>query len=107
MDALRLACQRIDVEMGTGTFNLFNTRETGMAVYLKDWKYPVVVKENGELAYDNYEGRWGDEAQLNKLKAYYGLEKAKIEARKKGYSVYERCVTNGYENYLELKINIA
>ena len=89
LNALRAACERLGVRCEHGEHQLYASTETGHGVFLKDWEYPAVVKEDGKVAYDTYNGRWGDEVRLSELKANYGLEKAKIEARKKGYSYFE------------------
>jgi len=104
-DALFAACERLGLTMTEGRHRLYQTEEEGIAVRLPGWKYPVVVKEDGMIAYDNYNGRWGKEEELNKLKAFYGLEKAKIEARKRGYSVYE--TFNNRTQEIELRIQIG
>ena len=89
-DALLAACERIGCGMMPhGVHRLYSSRETGIGVMLADWRFPVVIKDDGTVDYDNYNGSWGDIARLNELKAYYGLEKAKIEARRAGHSVYE------------------
>ena len=103
-DALLAACQRLGLTMQEGRHRLYQTEEEGISVRLPGWKYPVVIKEDGSVAYDNYNGSWGKEEELNKLKAYYGLEKAKIEARKRGYSVYE--AFNNRTQELELRIRL-
>jgi len=89
MDALTEACNKLGLQMKSGVHKLYSTEEEGIAIQLNGWQYPVVVKSDGTIAYDNYNGRWGDISKLYELKAHYGLEKAKIEARKKGYSFYE------------------
>lgn len=89
-DALIAACDRLGCPLLLhGTHHLFASDEIGVGVMLQDWRYPVIVKDNGTVAYDNYNGAWGDMSRLNELKAYYGIEKAKIEARRAGHSVYE------------------
>ena len=47
------------------------------------------------LAYDNYEGHWGPQAELNKFLQGYAVEKSKLEARKKGHSVSETRLQDG------------
>ena len=37
--------------LGQGTHRLFAGPEEGFGFKLKDWHYPLVLKENGELAY--------------------------------------------------------
>ena len=103
--ALEAACQRLGLTLVEGRHKLYSTTEKGLAIHLQGWKYPIVVKEDGTVSYDNYNGSWGKIEELNKLRAYYGLEKAKIEARKKGYSVYEHYNTSTQE--LELKIRVG
>ena len=87
--ALKAACKRLGLTAESGTFKLYESTEDGVGVRLEGWKYPVVVKNDGKIAYDNYGGSWGKQSELGKLTAHYGIEKAKIEARKKGYSVIE------------------
>ena len=86
---LKATCKKLGLEISNGEHGLYNSTETGLAVKLPGWKYPAVVKADGKIAYDNYGGSWGKQSELGKLTAHYGIEKAKIEARKKGYSVIE------------------
>lgn len=84
-EALQTACERLGLSILGGTLHsLYSSKETGIGVMLSGWKYPLVVKENGSVTYDNYNGTWGNIDELNKLIAYYGLEKAKVEAQKQG-----------------------
>jgi hypothetical protein len=89
--ALAAACNRIGARMVQDTtVDLYQSREHGTAVYLNGWTYPAVIDtEKGTCKYDNYSGKWGDARELTKLQAYYGLEKAKLEAYAQGYSVIE------------------
>ena len=63
INAVRQACLRLQLEAPTqGTFQLYSSQESGYGVKLRDWKYPVVCKlESGEVRYDNYGGRWGND----------------------------------------------
>lgn len=102
--ALAAACSRLGLSVASGVHNLYRDKGLqGLGVSLQGWRFPAIVKADGTVAYDNYHGRWGDIKELNKLKAYYGLEKAKIEARKKGLSVYESV----QDNKLVLKIRVG
>lgn len=103
--ALRAACARLGYQVHEGEARLFQGIESGLSVMLPGWNYPVVVKEDGTIRYDNYGGRWGNIEELNKLTAYYGLEKAKIEAWKQGYSVVEGFNENTQE--LTLTVNVG
>ncbi len=95
--AIQAACQRLSLpESVFGEVKLFTTSATGWAVRLSDWRYPVVCDVNtAKIAYDNYEGRWGDPKQLHRFQQSYAVEKAKIEARKKGHTVFEQPLTDG------------
>ncbi|HQX54197.1 MAG TPA: DUF1257 domain-containing protein [Planctomycetaceae bacterium] len=95
--AIRAACQRLALpEPVFGEAQLFGTSAVGWAVQLPEWKYPVVCDvHTGTLAFDNYEGRWGAPQQLDRFMQGYAVEKAKLEARKKGHSVFEQPLSDG------------
>ena len=95
--AIQAACQRLNLsEPVFGEAKLFSTSASGWAVQLPDWRYPVVCDVNtAKIAYDNYEGRWGDPQQLHRFQQSYAVEKAKLEARKKGHTVFEQPLTDG------------
>lgn len=46
------------------------TTHSGLVVELPGWRYPVVVKDDGSVVYDNFNGFWGDIRELRKLTAY-------------------------------------
>ena len=104
--ALEKACNRLGVRFDKEEKNvkLYNSTEKGMAVHLKDWKYPVVIQKDGTVKMDNYGGSWGKQERLTELQAHYGLEKAKIEAMRKGYQTSESVDKDGN---LKLTINLA
>jgi hypothetical protein len=95
--ALESACRRLDLDLPTHeTVTLFNDAATGHAVRLPEWKYPVVCAlETGRLHFDNYEGRWGEQRHLDRFVQSYAVEKATLEARKQGHSVYEQPLEDG------------
>ena len=95
--AIRAACDRLKLPKPVfGQVKLFSSSATGWAVQLPKWRYPVVADVNtGKLAYDNYNGRWGEPKQLDRFLQGYAVEKAKIEARKKGHSVIEQPLEDG------------
>lgn len=95
--AVLAACQRLKwPEPVQGTATLFSGEATGLLVKLPEWVYPVVVDTaTGQVAYDNFEGSWGDPKQLDRFLQIYAVEKAKLEARKKGYSVSEQVLNDG------------
>lgn len=95
--AIRTACQRLQLPPPVqGEFQLFNNTATGWAVQLRNWRYPVVCDvRTAQLAYDNFEGRWGDRAELDRFLQGYAVEKAKLEARKQGHTVREHSLEDG------------
>ena len=95
--AIRAGCERLKLpEPVYGETKLFSSTVTGWAVTLPEWRYPVVCDvTTGDVAFDNYEGRWGDQRRLDSFLQAYAVEKAKIEARRKGYSATEQTLEDG------------
>lgn len=95
--AVLAACRRLNLpEPVHGTATLFSGAVTGLLVKLTEWVYPIVVDTaTGQVAYDNFEGSWGDPKQLDRFLQMYAVEKTKLEARKKGYSVSEQALNDG------------
>jgi len=82
--------ERLGISCKEGEHRLFGGATfNGIGIFLKGWNYPAIIQEDGTIKYDNYQGRWGNIDRLNEFIAYYGLEKSKTEARKKGYSFIE------------------
>ncbi|MFL5342753.1 MAG: hypothetical protein ACJ8F7_21685, partial [Gemmataceae bacterium] len=100
-EALRRAVEAMGgVWYGRGHFDLFDTEQDGLGFRLpfangwtaalnprqtarpgepSYWYHPIVLRDDGELAYDEYGGAWGDPAQLQLLKAEYAT--AVVETR--------------------------
>ena len=97
VEALRLACRRNELaDPVQGTTKLFSSEATGYLVNLPRWRYPVVCDiDSGNVAYDNYEGHWGDQSHLDKLLQSYATEKCKLEARRQGHTVTEQTLDDG------------
>ena len=95
--AVKAACVRLQVPTPEHkTVRLFNATATGLCVQLSGWSYPVVANlATGQLSYDNYNGHWGEQKHLNAFLQAYAVEKAKIEARKKGHSCSETRLEDG------------
>ena len=89
---------------------MYSSTETGLGIELPHWKYPVVATSDdsgqltGQLRFDNYNGRWGSQEFLDQFLQLYAVEKAKIEARKKGHSVVEQQLDNGS---IKLTVNVG
>jgi hypothetical protein len=95
--AVSAACRRLQLAPPIlGTAQLFSDQVAGLIVRLPDWTYPVVIDTTtGQVRFDNYEGAWGDQAQLDRFMQIYAVEKARIEARKKGHQVTEQALADG------------
>ena len=89
--AVRAACIRLKLAAPEHkACRLFNTTVSGLAVQLPGWNYPVVANlETGSVQYDNFNGHWGEQRELHRFLQAYAVEKAKIEARKKGHMCTE------------------
>ena len=95
--ALTVACRRLGLaEPVHGNVRLFSATATGLSVKLPGWQYPIVIDTaDGSIKYDNYEGRWGNPAELGQLLQMYAVEKAKLEARRRGHSCIEQSLPDG------------
>ena len=95
--AVQAACRRLNMPPAKhGTFELYNSTETGLGIQLLRWRYPVVADlQTGSLKYDNYEGRWGEQSTLDEFHQRYTVEAATIAARKEGHSVTEQSLEDG------------
>ena len=104
--AVKAACVRLQIPTPEHkTIRLFNATATGLCVQLPNWSYPVVANlATGQLSYDNYQGHWGEQKHLNSFLQGYAVEKAKIEARKKGHMVTE---TNLHDGSIRVTIRVG
>jgi hypothetical protein len=95
--AVGAACRRLGLaEPVHGTTSLYSGQVTGLAVQLPGWTYPVVCDTtSGQVQFDNFEGRWGDRTELDRFLQAYAVEKAHIEARKRGFGITEQQLPNG------------
>jgi hypothetical protein len=95
--AVAAACRRLGLpEPVQGTAKLFEGEAVGLLVRLPGWLYPLVLDTDaGQVRFDNYSGQWGEQKQLDMLLQAYAVEKAKIEARRKGYNATEQTLADG------------
>jgi hypothetical protein len=95
--AIGAACQRLRLDAPVyGEAKLFSSRKTGWQVKLPDWRYPVVCDvATGQVDFDNFNERWGKQSELDRYLQAYAVEKARIEARRKGMTCTEAQLTDG------------
>jgi hypothetical protein len=96
-DAVAAACRRLGLpEPVHGTATLFSGRAAGLLVRLPGWLYPVACDTaTGTLRYDNYNQAWGEQEHLDRFLQAYAVEKARLEARRRGHAVAERTLADG------------
>jgi hypothetical protein len=104
--AVQAACRRLGLAQPVqGKTKLFSGEVTGLAVQLPDWQYPVVANlTTGQLQFDNFGGRWGDQKHLDRFLQAYAAERVKIESRKKGHLYTEQQLADGS---IKLTIQVA
>jgi len=104
--ALRAACHRLGLpEPVNETVKLLSAEATGYSIRLHDWRYPVVCQvESGQIAFDNHQGRWGQQRELDRLIQAYAVEKTRLEARRKGHICTEAQLADGS---VKLTIQVA
>jgi hypothetical protein len=95
--AISAACRRLQLPPPiAGTAQLFSVEVSGLIVRLRDWTYPTVIDTTtGQVHYDNYDGAWGDQAELDRFLQIYAVERARVEARKKGHQITEQALADG------------
>ena len=65
----------------------------GVAAFqLPGWNYPVVVTQEGEIKYDNYNGHWGEQAKLDQVSQNYSRDFTVESLKSKGYRVIDERV---------------
>ncbi len=96
-DAVAAACRRLALpEPAQGTATLFEGQASGLLVRLPGWLYPVVCDTaSGAVRFDNYNQQWGKQEQLNRFLQAYAVERARLEANKRGHQVTEQELADG------------
>ena len=104
--AIGAACEWLKLpEPVEGVHRLFGGEVSGLGVQLPDWRYPVVCDTaSGQVRFDNYGGRWGEQAWLDRFLQAYAVEKAKVEARRQGHTCTEQTLADGS---IKLIVNVG
>jgi hypothetical protein len=102
--AIAAACRRLGLtEPVHGTARLYSGQATGLLLQLPGWKYPAVIDTvSGNVQFDNFAGRWGNQQHLDHFLQMYAVEKCRQEARQKGMQFQEQTLQDG-----SIKIQLA
>ena len=96
IQAIQAACARLKLAQPTkGEVRLFDRVASGIAVQLDGWRFPVCIESDGNLLFDNFSGFWGLPEKLDQFQQAYAVEKAKLEARKQGYTCQQSVLADG------------
>lgn len=106
LNCLKRCCNRNGYTFKTDKQSLdsmFGPNENCVAaIELKDWVYPIYVDQNGDIHYDNYNGNWGSNESLDKLKQDYAREACYMQAESQGYTVQNEHYTADGKLVMEL-----
>ena len=96
IQSMQAACQRLKLPQPIqGEVRLFDRVASGVGVQLDGWRFPLCIESDGNLLFDNFGGFWGVPEKLDQFQQMYAVEKAKLEARKQGYSCQESVLADG------------
>jgi hypothetical protein len=95
--AVQAACRRLRLAPAVPeTVKLFSATASGLAVRLPGWRYPLVCDlASGSIQFDNFEGAWGAQRELDAFLQTYAVERATLEARSRGHWVSETTLADG------------
>lgn len=71
--------------LGEGTHKLYSSTARGIGIMLPGWTYPIVIVNSERLEYDDYNGAWGNVADLDRLHEEYSWALTEIAAQRCGW----------------------
>jgi len=71
--------------LGLGEYELFQTWERGFGFHLEGWQYPCVLRSDMAIAFDDYNGHWGNAQDLETLKSQYAIAVARKACENQGW----------------------
>jgi hypothetical protein len=111
--AVTATCRRLQLAPPVmGSANLYSGEATGLVLHFPGWEYPVVIDPlTGTITYDNFNGAWGDPGQLQRFRQAYAVEKAKLEASKRGHLACpkssSKTAVSSYASERAIRISVA
>jgi hypothetical protein len=96
------ACERLkwDCQLNSSAVLYDGKSVHGAIVTIPGWRYAACVKEDGSIATDTFNNRWGDIADLDQLKKYYAVEETKSTLAAQG--IYSREYLNEKDQSITL-----
>lgn len=88
-NVLKAACGRLGLRMQEGQHRVFSRTVEGIGVFLPNWSYPAVVKADGTVDIDNYNGSWGKMEEFDRFAQAYSTEVVKAAFWSQGHCVTE------------------
>ena len=64
---------------------MYEGHPNGFGIKLTDWRNAIVMQDDGNLAYDNFGGEWGNPADLERLRIEYLCQLAEQNATAQGW----------------------
>lgn len=104
VNALKAACTalRLPFTEGRHEVRLYSgSQYADFSCTLPGWHYPIALStKSGEVKYDNFNGRWGDMAEFDKLHQEYALQVSEQtqdvqELIQQGWNVMRETQPNG------------
>lgn len=96
--AIAATCAEMGLPAPTARGNVKLYAETvkdAIAVNLPGWSFPLAIQADGSTKFDNYNGTWGDQRQLDRFSQLYAANKATLAARKMGLRAVRQTLPNG------------
>lgn len=86
-ESLKLAVEAMGgTVIGEGRHQLFSSQsEIGLGFTLPNWRFPLILKTDNTLAFDDYHGQWGNVADITTLKEHYTIEVGRAAASQQGW----------------------
>jgi len=96
LDIVQQVCQKKGYQYTAPNANnrLYGGQVAGASVKFPSWTYPVVIAQDGQLHYDNYNGSWGNEKILQEFLHEYSVEKSLNDLSLAGMSAMRQDVVD-------------
>lgn len=89
--------RELGLEIIRGEVKLFASKHQNcIGIKLPKWNFPVAIDTTtGEAHFDNYNGKWGKQSELDRFTQHYAANVATQAAQRKGWIVTRKIQSNG------------